>query len=105
VCKDIFKVLERYDLDNAAVRLYYETHGVVSSDPAINITCYACSNNRYLLVLSNKTDAEKTATIDVSSLKKGDFVARNEYAGGNVPVNSGKLEITVAPRSFILIGF
>jgi hypothetical protein len=71
----------------------------------VKVTWYACSRNRYLLVLANRTDAERKTTIDVSCLKPGTFMARNEYKNTNVSVKDGKFEVSIPARNFILIGF
>ncbi|MDD2479032.1 MAG: hypothetical protein PHS31_03995 [Victivallaceae bacterium] len=105
VGKKIFNILTRYDLDKAVARLYYENHNVISSDPEVKITYYACNYNRNLLVLANRSKISRKVDIDVSSLKNGDFTARNEYDNSDVLVKNGKLEVTIPARDFLLIGF
>ncbi len=103
----VWDIMEKYQVQSPKTKahLYYQQKTVSSSNPDVRVTYYECPDDRYLVVLANKDFRKKKTEIDLSKLKAGNYPVCDEYHNANFPVNNGKLEISVPPRSFRLIAF
>lgn len=106
VINRIWGIALKYELDTAQVVKYYEPENVVkSSNPNVKVTYYKCNGNKRLLIIGNITATEQSAELDLSALGCKGKVVHDEYNGKDIPIENGKLKLSLAPRRFAEIGF
>ncbi len=105
--RKVWDVLEKYDVQSpeTKVHLYYKQNEIISSSPSIRVTWYQCPQNKYVLILVNKTARSSEAVIDIRKVVSGNFTAREEYIGNDIKVIDGKFRIRVPSRSFRIVAF
>ena len=105
VINQIWKVFKAYDLDSAEVVHFYNADNQVDSDnPQIKVTYYRCSGNRLLMVVGNISSSDQQADIDISHLFGNGDVVRDEFNEKPLAVESGRIQVTVPARQFMLVG-
>ena len=104
VAKKVFKIMDKYDLDNSVVNRYYEQDKITSSNPDVRITYYMCKDGRYLVVLGNVTAKEQDAVIDFSKLQDVDLNVQAEFAEKSLKMKDSRLNVKIPPRMFMLLG-
>ncbi len=100
-------ILEKYKVNSpeTVCYLYNKNNGIVSSNPDVRVTYYKCPDNKYLLILSNRTKKAQNAVIDVSVIGKGNFELAEEWTGTVLNAKDGKFEITVPARNLRIAAF
>ena len=103
----LWDILEKYRFEDPAlkVHLYYQQKEIRSSNPEVRITWYETPDNHKILILGNKDVFAQETTVDLTSLTKENFTAREEYEGFDVPVQSGIFKISVPSRSMRIVAF
>ena len=98
---------EKYNFEDAnlQVHLYYEQKEIRSSNDNVRITWYETKDNHKVLFLGNKDVFDHESVIDLTSLSKESFIAREEYEGSDVAVENGKFKISVPSRSLRIVAF
>ena len=102
-----WNILEKYKVNSPETEcyLYNKNNGIVSSNPDVRVTYYKCPDNKYLLILSNRTAKEQKAVIDVSVIGKGNFELAEEWTETVLNAQDGKFEITVPARNLRIVCF
>ena len=75
-----------------------------SDNPQIKVTYYRCSGNRLLMVVGNISSSDQQADIDISHLFGNGDVVRDEFNEKPLAVESGRIQVTVPARQFMLVG-
>ena len=103
----LWDILEKYRFEEPAlkVHLYYQQKEIRSSNPEVRITWYETHDNHKILILGNKDVFAHETTVDLTSLTKENFTAREEYEGFDVPVQNGIFKISVPSRSMRIVAF
>ncbi|MBO4345686.1 MAG: hypothetical protein J5833_08015, partial [Victivallales bacterium] len=103
----LWDILGKYGMQSPDVKchLYHEQGEIKSSAPSLRITWYECPDNRHVLFLANKDVMPIKATVDVSAVAGGTFMAFEEYRAEDIAVTDGKFDICVPSRSFSVVCF
>ncbi|MFA6929224.1 MAG: glycoside hydrolase domain-containing protein [Lentisphaeria bacterium] len=103
----LWNALEKYQFEkpDLKVHLYYQQNEIRSSNPEVRITWYETPENHRVLILGNKDVFPQETTVDLTLIEGGSFTAREEYEGFDVPVESGKFNITIPSRSLRIVAF
>ena len=100
-------ILEKYKVNSpeTVCHLYYENNDIRSSNPNVRITWYECPDNKYMLILSNRTAKAQSAEIDLNAIAKGKFELIEEWTKKSLTAKDGKFKITIPARSLRIVCF
>ncbi len=106
VPRKVKEILQHYKLNDSSVKahLYYQQKTITSSDSRIWVTWYDCPDQYKLMILANPTPEKISTTIDLSKMNLNAGSLTDEYSNKTYPLNNSRLNITMKPRSFAIIG-